>query len=68
MNTIASLLAADINDHTDIEQVLMAADALTTAQLLELATARGARTGLELVLMDRLGTAQAALEGEPLAA
>ena len=68
MNTITALLAADFNDHTDFERVLTAADALTTAQLLELAKARGARTALELVLMDRLGALHAALEGAPLAA
>ena len=68
MNTITALLAADLNDHTDTEQVLTTADALTTAQLLELAKARGARTGLELVLIDRLDALHAVLEGAPLAA
>ena len=54
MNATNTPLFDNITAGTDLDEVLHAAAHLDTADLLALMEARGARTGLEFVLWDRL--------------
>lgn len=54
MNAVNNPLFDKITTSTDLDEVLHAAAHMDTADLLALMDARSARTGLELVLWDRL--------------
>ena len=62
MNTATNPLFDNITASTDLDEVLRAADNLSVADLLAMMEKRGASTGLELVLCDRLSAAHAAME------